>query len=66
MKFENFTFNVFTNSILRYIEFSVMEELIDSYRIDDKDKKKLKILVKVSQKYKLKDMKKEKYLKTLI
>ena len=60
MEFENFTFNIFTNSILRYIEFSVMEDLIDSFKIDDKDKKKLKILVKVIQKYKLKDMKKRK------
>ena len=60
MEFDNFTFNIFTNSILRYIEFSVMEELIDTFKIDDKDKKKLKILVKVIQKYKLKDMKKRK------
>ena len=51
MEFENFTFNIFTNSILRYIEFPVMEELIDNYKIDVKDKKKLKILVKVIQKY---------------
>ena len=60
MEFDNFTFNIFTNSILRYIEFSVMEELIDTFKIDDEDKKKLKILVKVIQKYKLKDMKKRK------
>ena len=60
MEIENFTFNIFTNSILRYIEFSVMEDLIDTFKIDDKDKKKLKILVKVIQKYKLKDMKKRK------
>ena len=60
MEFENFTFNIFTNSILRYIEFSVMEDLIDSFKIDDKDKKKLKILVKVIQKYKLKDIEKRK------
>ena len=37
-----------------------MEELIDTFKIDDEDKKKLKILVKVIQKYKLKDMKKRK------
>ena len=65
MEIENFTFNIFTNSILRYIEFSVIEELIDHYKIDVKDKKKLKILVKVIQKYKMKDMEKRKLPKDL-
>ena len=65
MEFENLTFNMFTNTILRYIDFDVMEELIDNYKIDVKDKKKLKNLVKVIQKFKMKDMEKRKLPKDL-
>ena len=60
MEFDNLTFNIFTNSILRYIDFDVIEKIIDNYKIDVKDKKKLKILVKVIQKFKMKDMEKRK------
>ena len=60
MEIDNITFYIFTNSILYYIEFSVMEDLIDTFKIDDKDKNKLKFFVKVIQKYELKDMIKRK------
>ena len=32
MEFENLTFNMFTNTILRYIDFDVMEELNDKVK----------------------------------